>query len=182
MVSAMTSEEAQALRSTSVTWGPPGSDDEAVLAWAALKESVERVLFDAAALGPIPCLARLALEDLGDARELCSLDDEPLHGRWERAIRRQILRFSTQPLALQDPTVEPFLTSCTTAFDLEPDRGEELIQRFHGLGEAHRFGLFHHLEAREPFRYPARQIETNQTPRPLTPPDEALSDLMAQMR
>lgn len=178
----MASQEANALRHAGATWGPPGSDDESVLAWAALQESVQRVLFDAAALGPIPCLARLALEDLGDARELCSLDDEPLHGRWERAVRRQILRFSTQPLAFQDPTVEPFLTGCTTAFDLEQDRGEELIQRFHGLGEAHRFGLFLHLETREPFRYLARQIETNQTPRPLTPPDEALSDLMAQMR
>ena len=141
-------------------------------------EDVDRLLFEAAALAPRGGVARRALEALALDRSVAGVADAALFDLWGREVGRLSHEFSVDPEGWEEPEAARFLADCAAAFELGPNRGAEVVRRFHGLEERERYGIFLHLQPLEPFRFLAHQIAINRTRRPLASTDASVRRLL----
>ena len=146
-----------------------------------LRESAERVLFQAAAIAPSAGIVPRALERLGLEPDLDDLEDDELLRLWDSAVRSQIVVFCNRPESWEDPESFSFMEGCSVVFGVDLALVPTLVQRFHGLSEGARYGIFLLIERSSVFSFLTREIDADHESRPLEDSQESFRSLIRQV-
>ena len=146
-----------------------------------LRESAERVLFHVAAIAPVAGIVPRALDRLSQEPDLTSLDDDELLQLWEAAVRMQIVAYCNRPESWEEPESFRFMEGCTVVFGVDLSMVPTLVQRFHGLSEGARYGIFLLIERSSMFSFLTREIDADEERRPVEDPQESFRSLMRQV-